>query len=305
MLHAEGLTVTVRATGRILLDGVSCSLRSGEVVALLGPNGAGKSTLLRCLSGAQVPEAGAVHLAGRPLAAWDACERARRLAVLPQQPALAFAFTALQVVLLGRTPHCGARRPSGRDRAIASAALAAVNGEPFRERLFPTLSGGEQQRVQLARVLCQLWECAPDAPRALLLDEPLAGLDLRHQHAALRVARGFAARGGAVLVSLHDLNQAAQHADRVLVLQNGRLVADGTPRAVLAPPLVARVFGTRTVALEHPVLGCPVLLPMPDDDPTAPAMHGPLAPDAAPRSAPAQASSPRAGSSTLSSTHAT
>ncbi len=278
MLRAEQLSVRAPGRGasgdgraRLLLDDVSFTQRAGEVTALLGPNGAGKSTLLRCLSGALAPSTGSVLLAGRPLAQWASCERARRVGVLSQHSTINFPFTALEVVLLGRTPHCGARRPSAHDHRIAREALASVDGEHFADQLFPTLSGGEQQRVQLARVLCQLDERPqPEArtqPRVLLLDEPLSGLDLCHQQASLRLARSFAAAGGAVLVSLHDLNQAAQHAHRVLVLQAGRLQADGPPHAVLTPALIERVFATRTLALHHASLPHPVIAALPDEVP--------------------------------------
>jgi iron complex transport system ATP-binding protein len=326
-LLAEGLVVALPARGgavaariagaagaagsapRRLLDDVSLALRAGELVALVGPNGAGKSTLLACLSGALAPTAGRTWLAGRPLASWAPDERARHLAVLRQDTRLAFAFTAREVVVLGRTPHAGGRGPSRRDRELAAEALRSVDAAHLADRLVPTLSGGEQQRVQLARVLCQLMD-DPDRPvdpdqahratRVLLLDEPLAGLDLCHQHASLRVARAFAEAGGAVLVSLHDLNQASQYADRVLVLHGGRLVAEGPPRAVVAPPLVARVFATRTLALHHPLLAHPVLAAL--GDPPAPADAPDDAPDDAlhPPAAAVHAGVATAASGTLS-----
>jgi iron complex transport system ATP-binding protein len=260
-LEARGLTV--RAGRRALLDGVSLQLCAGEVVALLGGNGAGKTTLLRCLCGELAPDEGETDLLGRPLAAWPARDRARRLAMLPQQSRLAFAFTVLEVARLGRLPHAGWRAPAARDGEIARESLARTGCAHLAGRLWPTLSGGEQQRVQLARVLAQIAECAPHAPAVLLLDEPVASLDLPHQHATLALAHDVADRGGAVLLSLHDVNLAAQHADRVLLLREGRLVAAGPPRLALTPDTIREAYDTEAMALRHPVLDCPLIVPLP------------------------------------------
>jgi iron complex transport system ATP-binding protein len=228
---------------------------------VVGPNGAGKSTLLRVLSGDLRAYDGTVALLGRPLRAWAPDALARARAVLPQESTLTFPFSALEVVMLGRTPHGGS--VGAHARAICLEALAAVAMDAMAERLYPTLSGGERQRVQLARVLAQIWRAA-DAPggRVLFLDEPIASLDLAQQHRALAVARRFAADGVAVLVVLHDLNLAAQHADRVAVLRDGALAAVGAPEAVLTPALVERVFGIPVAVVPHPAGGRPVLVPI-------------------------------------------
>lgn len=250
MLTLDFATYAIGA--RALVDGVSLTLRPGEFACLLGPNGAGKSTLLGLLSGRIAPSRGGALLDGVPLARWPATALARRRAVLVQEPTLAFAFTALEVVLLGRHPHCGGR-PGRDDRRIAHLALEAADAEAFAHRPVDTLSGGEKARVHFARVLAQVaWEPAATT-RVLLLDEPTASLDLAHQHALLaRLAMLARDTGLAVLASVHDLNLAARHADRLLLLAGGRLEADGAPDAVLTPAAVQRCFGVATQRVAVP-----------------------------------------------------
>ena len=259
-------SVTVRAGQATLLDALSLHVAPGEVVAVVGPNGAGKTTALRLLAGETAPASGRVTLDGQPLA--DAPDLALRRAVLPQESALAFGFTALDVVLLGRTPHRATRRD---DLAAAGRAMAQAGVDGLADRRYPTLSGGERQRVHLARVLAQL-DPAPHAPsgdsapvgRYLLLDEPTSALDLAHQHAVLRVARQQATAGVGVLAVLHDLNLAAQYADRIAVLAGGRLVAVGRPHAVLTPTVVRCAFGITVMVTAHPCAACPLIVPVPD-----------------------------------------
>jgi iron complex transport system ATP-binding protein len=262
MLHLDD--VHVQIGGAVLLGGVTLAVRPGEVVAVVGPNGAGKSTLLKVAAGERAPSAGRATLDGRPLAARSPEHLAIRRAVLPQQSALAFGFTAFEVAMLGRTPHAATR--DGHE-AAAWRALERAGVAHLAERRYPTLSGGEQQRVHLARALAQLdGPAAPDAPRApryLLLDEPTASLDLAHQHAVLALARAHAEAGGGVLVVLHDLNLAAQYADRLAVLRGGRLLAEGRPAEVLDPGLVHAAFDVPVVVLPHPCLACPLVVPMP------------------------------------------
>jgi iron complex transport system ATP-binding protein len=257
----EAREVTVEADGTRLLDGVSVEVPPGQVTAVVGPNGAGKSTLLAVISGERTPSAGEVWLEGRRLAEWPRIERARTRAVLPQDSTLAFAFTALEVVLIGRTPHVrGAEQPA--DLAIARAALEAAGAADLEARLYPTLSGGERQRVQLARVLAQIWEAPPAGARYLLLDEPTSSLDLAHQHDTLALARRFAAEGAGVVAILHDLNLAAQYADRIVVLRNGRLIAAGSAGEVLTPEVILEVFGMPVIVGLHPHLDCPLVIPL-------------------------------------------
>ena len=260
----ETTEATVVVDGRRLLDGVSLAFRSGEVTAILGENGAGKSTLIHLLAGDVVPDHGTVRLDGRPLADWSIRELARRRAVLPQSHALAFAFTALELTVLGRAPHHGGH-PGPGDLAAARRALAATDALHLADRSVPSLSGGERSRVMLARVLAQIErEDGDGSETVLLLDEPTATLDLAHQHAAFAVLRGLAERGVAVVVVVHDPNLAARYADRVALLRDGRLLADGPTDEVLATESLSTCFGIRLVRIERPDLPGPVWVTLPD-----------------------------------------
>jgi iron complex transport system ATP-binding protein len=232
--------LTIRAGRRALLDGVSVELAAGEVLAVAGPNGAGKSTLLRGLAGERRADAGEVTVAGRPIGGWSPLALARRRAVVSQSAALAFPLTVAEVVALGRLPWHGSPG-AARDRAATADALAAAQVAHLAGQSYATLSGGERQRVQLARALAQL--DGAEHPSALLLDEPTASLDVRHAALLLRLVRRLASQGLAVLVVLHDLNEAAFVADRVAMLAQGRLVAQGPPRAVLEPDSLEAVYG--------------------------------------------------------------
>ena len=230
--------------GRELVEGISLAVEPGTVHALLGPNGAGKSTLLRLLAGELEPDAGRVELNGRPLGGWDARDRARQRAVLPQSHGLAFGFTAGQVVALGRLP-CPQHRPEA-EAALVHDALSLAGVAPLRDRLYTTLSGGERARVQFARVAAQVWEPLDGAlhgqPRFLLLDEPTASLDLAHQHDCLRAVRALADRGLGVLLILHDPNLALRYADRVTLLRDGRAIASGPPVDTLTAETLERLY---------------------------------------------------------------
>ncbi|HUR41191.1 MAG TPA: heme ABC transporter ATP-binding protein [Verrucomicrobiae bacterium] len=225
--------------GRRLVDHATLRIDPGSIHALLGPNGAGKSTLLRLLSGELEPDEGAIELNGKPLRLFGARELARQRAVLPQSHGLAFGFTAAQVVALGRLP-C-ARRNAAAEAQIVEDALALAGVAGLAQRRYPTLSGGERARVQLARVMAQVWEPA-ETPRYLLLDEPTASLDLAHQHDCLRAVRALAGRGVGVLVILHDPNLALRHADRVTLLRDGRVLASGAPDAVIDEETLTRLY---------------------------------------------------------------
>lgn len=262
MIRLEG--VALERGSRRVLEGVDLALEAGELVALLGPNGAGKSTLMAALSGELRVSAGRLELLGRPLSDWCAAELALVRAVLPQQSRLAFSFTVLEVVTLGRSAHAG--RPSQRhDRAAIRASLNAAGILRFAQRDYRQLSGGEQQRVQLARALAQVWSPAETGvaspPRLLLLDEPVASLDLCYQEQVLIAAKREARDGAAVMASLHDPNLAARHADRIVLLGEGRVLADGPPEAVLDPALLERVYGLKLLRAEHPGSGAPLVLP--------------------------------------------
>ncbi|MFP4154997.1 MAG: heme ABC transporter ATP-binding protein [Halothiobacillaceae bacterium] len=242
-------SVSLRRGGRAVVSGVDLALRGGEVVGILGPNGAGKSSLLKLLSGSVTPDEGTVSLEGRPLSRWGRESLARRRAVLPQQLEVAFGFTAWEVALLGRIPHHRGI-PSPRDREITQAAMAEVDAEALAGQRYPTLSGGERARVQLARVLAQVWSESPRG-EVLLLDEPSAPMDVSHQLRLSGQLRALAARGYAVAVIVHDLNLAAATCDRVLFMRQGKALHFGPPAQVFSPKVLQEVFDVRA-EVTHP-----------------------------------------------------
>jgi iron complex transport system ATP-binding protein len=249
------LDCSVRRGASVVLANVDITLARGEVLGVLGPNGAGKSTLLGALSGELPVAAGEVLLHQRPLHDWNGSERARCLAVLPQKSTLSFGFRVDEVVSLGRLPHSSGIEA---DRTIITAVLSAVDAQHLAHRSYLSLSGGEQQRVHLARVLAQLWPGRTG--QVLLLDEPTAGLDPLHQHSILQSIRQFADLGGAVLVILHDLNLAARYCDRLLLLSDGRLRLSGTPEQVLRAEPLKSVFGLDVLIQRHPERGHPLVI---------------------------------------------
>ncbi|ESR23893.1 heme ABC transporter ATP-binding protein [Lutibaculum baratangense] len=259
-MSIEFADIDVRLGGRSVLRVDRLTLEAGELTVVVGPNGAGKSTLMRVMSGELVPHRGNVALAGRRLADWTPAELATARAVLPQATTLAFPFTVFEVVGLGLiSAGRGLAAPDRRRRvedALARAGLA-----DYAHRFYQQLSGGEQQRVQFARVLCQLPARGRGrGPTWLMLDEPTASLDLRHQFAILDEARNHAHRDGGAVAILHDLNLASLYADRLLVLGEGGLKADGRPGEVLSQRLVEDVFGVR-LAFAHGANGRPFVLP--------------------------------------------
>ncbi len=267
MLEAHNISYTA-PNGARLLRAVSLSVKRGEVLSVIGPNGAGKSTLLKLLSGELKPTQGEVCMNGTPLALWNAEERARVRAVMPQDSPLTAAYTALEVALLGRLPHKHSSKAA--DEAIAQYALRLVDAGHLWYRLYPTLSGGERQRVHLARVLAQILheqeleevfggqagaqasvkadagakngEASAIAPRFLLLDEPTSSLDIAHQHVLLSLARRVARLGIGVVAVLHDINLAAQYADTLLMLSGGAVAEYGATWDVLTEQAVSDVF---------------------------------------------------------------
>lgn len=248
MFSAQNISVVIGA--KKILDGVSLELKAGEIIALLGANGAGKSTLLKTMCGDIKTAKGEILLENRRLQDWNHCELARKRAVLSQHSTLNFPFTAQEVALLGRNPHIRGRE-SKKDLEIVRQALQLVEAEHLAQQSFPTLSGGEQQRVHLARVLSQIWEKPKDSARYLLLDEPTSSLDLAHQHLTLQTVRDFAGNGTAVMMVLHDLNLAAQYADKIMILQNGKKIAFDTPKNVLNTKTIREVFGVDVYITRH------------------------------------------------------
>jgi len=254
MLKIENLSVSYGA--RRVLRAVSLDLQAGEVLALIGPNGAGKSTLVRAASGVIPVQAGRVGVNGDDLLALSAMRRARYLAVVPQATSLPPAFTAWETVLLGRTPYLNfLGQVSTKDEEIARQALQKVDAFDLAERRVGELSGGEQQRVLLARALAQ-------STPILLLDEPTVHLDLQHQVALMEIVRSLAHNDNlAVLIALHDLNLAARYADRVALLVAGEIKAAGTPRQVLTPEIISKAYNLPVQVIPHPYADVPLVLP--------------------------------------------
>lgn len=254
MMRASGLGV--RRRGALILGGIDLALQPGELLAVAGPNGAGKSTLLQALAGDCKPDAGSVVLDGRPLSQWKALDLARRRAVMPQAARLGFALPGREVVRLGRIPF-EATHTAAANAAAVEAALDSADARSFAARSYATLSGGEQQRIQLARAVAQLE--FGGAPPLLLLDEPTASLDLAHAHGVLHLAQQLARRGAAVAAVLHDLSLALRYADRVMVLDRGRMAALGAPSEVITAGLMRRVFGVEAeIAGGHILVKGPV-----------------------------------------------
>jgi iron complex transport system ATP-binding protein len=236
-------SVSASLGGHQILHDVSIEIVPGELVALVGPNGAGKTTLLSVMSGDIVPTSGQAVLDDVPLASWKVAALARQRAVLPQEQRLAFGFRVVDVVRMGRAPW--ARRPEeDLDDIIVAESMHRTDVLTMAERSFPTLSGGEKARTSFARVIAQ------QTP-LVLLDEPTAALDIRHQEQVLSEARRLAADGHAVVAVLHDLTVAAAHADRICVLSDGRLRADGPPRDVVRPELLSEVYGHPVEVIDH------------------------------------------------------
>lgn len=235
---------------RLAVAGVHLEIAAGEFIGLVGPNGAGKSTLLRLLAKLLTPSDGDVALDGRALTTLSQRDVARRVALVPPATPADFAFPARDVVLMGRYPHVGrVQGETVEDHAIVREAMALTETTAFADRLITELSSGERQRVALARALAQ-------RPRLLLMDEPTANLDLRHQLDVLTcVQRLVQSSRLTVVAALHDLELAARFCERLLVLQDGRIVADGGPKDVLTPANLRRVFGVHAEIAPHPLTG--------------------------------------------------
>jgi iron complex transport system ATP-binding protein len=253
----EAKAVDAVAGRTMLLRHVDLAVGAGETVAIVGPNGAGKSTLLRVLSGELRPRGGTVRLKGRDVGAYAPHGLAQHRAVLSQSITVGFPFTVAEIVRMG----AGATR-SRSAQAFVESALAEVGLATFRDRIITTLSGGEQHRAHLARVLVQL-ACGEreHGPGLLLLDEPTANLDLRHQVDFIGLTRLRARCGTAVVAVLHDLNLAAAFADRIIVLHGGAVVADGSARATITTDMLGRVFDVCAAPGEASADGTPFVLP--------------------------------------------
>lgn len=247
------------AGGRWLLDGIDITPSPGLVTGLIGPNGAGKSTLLRVLSGLLPAALGRVTLLGDTLGHLQPATIARRLAYMAQHPPLDQGFSALDMVLMGRYAHDSSWRERPEDIEAAQIALKLTGSEEFSHQAFGTLSGGEKQRVMLARALAQQTD-------VLLLDEPTASLDLRHQLAMFDLVRRLTRqRRITTLMAVHDLSLAARYCDELCLLHEGRVVAAGPPEAVLKPSYLREVFQVEVVVERHPHLDFMLVIPLSDE----------------------------------------
>lgn len=253
VLQLDG--VSAAPWGAPLLQRISLALEPGRVLGLAGPNGAGKSSLLRLIAGDIAPDTGSLRVGGRAPGDWPRRQLARRLAFLPQLSLLNFPYTVEEVVSLGRIPH---DTGAAADGLILDQVMAATDTIDLRGRLYTRLSGGEKQRVQLARVFSQVWDAGVGG--LLLLDEPTTALDLSHQRLVLAAVRALAARGCAVVLSIHDLNLVAGLADTIAVLQAGALAACGSPADVFTEQLFREVFAIDVIIQRHPHSGQPLVI---------------------------------------------
>jgi iron complex transport system ATP-binding protein len=253
MLKIQNLSASYGS--RKILHNISFNVESGEVLALIGPNGAGKSTLIRAASGV-IPYTGHVRTNGDDFASLNPMQRAKYIATVPQAVSMPPAYTVWETVLLGRTPYLGfLGQVSEKDEEIARQSLQRVSALPFADRRIGELSGGEQQRVLLARALCQ-------STPILLLDEPTAHLDLQYQVSLLELVSDLAHKDDlAVLVALHDLNLAAHYADRIALMVAGNIKAMGKPKEVIKPDLIADAYCLPVQVVKHPFLDIPLVLP--------------------------------------------
>ncbi len=239
---------------RKIIDGISINIFPGQVTALLGSNGAGKSSLLKLING-EIPSNSEVSYLGLLRSKWNKGKLAKHLGMLPQHSTLSFPFLAKEVVELGAMP-LNISRSTIQDKA--SEMMKKVDVDSLSDRLYPSLSGGEKQRVHLARILLQL---SSSEKKILMLDEPTSALDLAHQHSTLKLANDLASEGAAVIIVLHDLNLAAQYADRLVFLSEGKVVEDDSPWSALKPSVIEQVYGFTTLVDKHPQHDFPVVYP--------------------------------------------
>lgn len=246
----DARNITYAIDGNVILRDVSLSLKPGELVGLIGPNGTGKSTLLRVLGGLWSGAEGTIHLKGRELKSYSPREVATLVAHVPQDTSVDFAFTTSEIVLMGRSPHLSRfEYERNEDREIAEDAMRRMNVDDLADRFVNTLSGGERQRVFIARALAQ-------QPCVLLLDEPTANLDIKHQLDVLTFVQRLAREEDlGVIAAIHDLDLAAQFVDRLILLQQGRVVVDDTPESVLTAGHLAAAFGVNARPYHDPYTG--------------------------------------------------
>ena len=243
--------------GSPLLKDISFQLEAGQVLGLMGPNGAGKSSLLHCIAGGLPISSGELLLLGRPPTQWQPLARARTVAMQVQSSALSFPFTVEEVIMLGRTPHASGNNC---DKLVLDEVMAATDTAELRHRPYTQLSGGEKQRVQLARAVAQVWREEDASGRLLLLDEPNSALDLSHQKMILALVSSLARKGCAIILATHDFNLLSAHANRLLVMQQGKQHQFGAPSEVLTPELFQDVFAVPVLIQRHPETHSPLVI---------------------------------------------
>ena len=244
-ISAQNLSYEIQA--ETLLEGVDLHADRGQLVGLIGPNGAGKSTLLRTISGILNYREGTVRLDGDDLKSLSSRDIAAGLALIPQIAPYTHGFTSIELVLMGRYPHLGRFQIEGKeDDRIARDSMRLTRTEQFADRTLDTLSGGERQRVFVSRALAQ-------QPRVLLLDEPTSNLDVLHQLKVLDLVRQLVDDGLTAVAAIHDLNMAARYCDRLVLLKNGRVLAEGSPEEVLVPETMESAFGVRATVYRDPM----------------------------------------------------
>lgn len=263
VLAARAVDYRYAGADSLALAGVDMAVSAGSLYAVLGPNGSGKSTLFKLLLGVMAPSAGEVRYLGRPVAAWHRRDLARRVGVVPQVEETAFPLTVRDLIAMGRYPHLGAwRREGAEDREAIAEAMERCNVSQLATRPFATLSGGERQRARIARALAQ-------RPSALVLDEPTASLDVRHEMGIFNLLRELTHDGVTVALVTHNLNLAARYADCVLLLDDGRVAGEGPPASVLSRTTLERVYRWPVTVTTHPGpgpdAGAPQIIPLAGD----------------------------------------
>lgn len=257
MLKTSGISYTIGK--QQILKNISVDFMPGEFAMILGPNGSGKSSFLKIFSGETVNFSGNVFYNTTSLKDISKETLAKYRAVMSQQPELSFPLTVEEVVMMGRYPHF-TFSPNKKDFTICEEVIDLMNLHPFKERNYMTLSGGEKQRVQYARVLSQVWEKATDGCRYLFLDEPLNNLDINYQQEFLQIAKKLKDANTVLIAVMHDINLAIQHADTLVFLKEGELVAKGKPKEILNELLIENVFGVHTTIINNPVTNAPLLI---------------------------------------------
>lgn len=242
---------------KALIHNISFDVQSGELLSIIGANGAGKSTLMKLLCKDEVASSGEITIRNQPINSFNLKEISKFRSVLSQHHTIAVSFTVNEIVMMGRYPHFE-QRPSPNDIQVVNAAMEETGVAQLNTRAYNTLSGGEQQRVQFARVLAQIY----DQPKGLLfLDEPTNGLDLLYQQQILQLVRSLTNRGVCVVCVLHDINFASRYSDKVLLLKNGEKIAFGTPKQVITGDYIYQAFNIKVALMEAERSKCPLIIP--------------------------------------------